>query len=177
MEREVLARYEHSSVGACAAQLQCYEALHYKFSMIQYNLYFETSRYDLCADMFRLLAAYELRRGMNFDESNFLFMVTAVLEKKPTAKTLKQLADAEVMRMVQAPLHHSGWEEDKRRGQQRVALRSCAGCGATEDSLRSFGKCEGCKQVVYCGRECQKRDWKAHKKACKAAASAPTRVI
>jgi hypothetical protein len=26
--------------------------------------------------------------------------------------------------------------------------------------------CEGCKVARYCGKECQKKDWKAHKKVC-----------
>jgi hypothetical protein len=29
--------------------------------------------------------------------------------------------------------------------------------------------CKRCKRVRYCGVECQKVDWKGHKKACKAA--------
>ncbi|GFH50162.1 hypothetical protein CTEN210_06638 [Chaetoceros tenuissimus] len=27
-------------------------------------------------------------------------------------------------------------------------------------------QCQGCKLVSYCGRECQRKDWKAHKKVC-----------
>merc|ERR1712129_222478 len=26
--------------------------------------------------------------------------------------------------------------------------------------------CSGCKAVRYCGKDCKKRDWKAHKKEC-----------
>ena len=35
----------------------------------------------------------------------------------------------------------------------------CSGPGKT--------KCGGCQQVRYCGKECQKKHWKAHKKDCK----------
>ena len=27
--------------------------------------------------------------------------------------------------------------------------------------------CQGCKNINYCSRECQKRDWKTHKLLCK----------
>lgn len=42
------------------------------------------------------------------------------------------------------------------------AARGCAACGATGSALQ----CGRCKAVHYCGRECQKRDWKNHKESC-----------
>ncbi|KAJ6520705.1 hypothetical protein DFH09DRAFT_1287438 [Mycena vulgaris] len=41
-----------------------------------------------------------------------------------------------------------------------------AGCGKEADS-----RCSGCQSARYCGAECQRRDWKTHKKVCK---STPT---
>jgi hypothetical protein len=38
----------------------------------------------------------------------------------------------------------------------------CAGAG--------IKKCTGCKQVQYCGQQCQLAHWQAHKADCKAAA-------
>ena len=44
--------------------------------------------------------------------------------------------------------------------------KRCETCYVAEEGLK---ECTGCRSVVYCSRECQKRDWKAHKRACKAA--------
>lgn len=41
---------------------------------------------------------------------------------------------------------------------------NCEVCGAKEANL-----CSGWKKIRYCSKACQKKDWKAHKGACKAA--------
>jgi len=41
-------------------------------------------------------------------------------------------------------------------------------CKKLESRDKEYKSCAGCKQVVYCGADCQKADWKAHKKVCKA---------
>jgi hypothetical protein len=40
---------------------------------------------------------------------------------------------------------------------------SCKGCGKI-----CSNKCTGCKQVYYCGKVCQRKDWKLHRPECKA---------
>ena len=40
----------------------------------------------------------------------------------------------------------------------------CAVCGASSGELLL---CSGCHGVRYCGRDCQKADWRAHKAACR----------
>ncbi|TFK17815.1 hypothetical protein FA15DRAFT_675760 [Coprinopsis marcescibilis] len=48
-------------------------------------------------------------------------------------------------------------------------LKTCsrAGCTVRETSVAQFKRCSACHLVSYCGIDCQKLDWKAHKKACK----------
>jgi len=46
---------------------------------------------------------------------------------------------------------------------KKVTLPECANCSTEDDTLR---KCGRCKLVVYCGTECQRQHWKAHKKDC-----------
>ena len=42
----------------------------------------------------------------------------------------------------------------------------CHCCGSSDDG--TFPRCSICKKVYYCSRECQKKDWNAHKPSCRA---------
>jgi hypothetical protein len=42
----------------------------------------------------------------------------------------------------------------------------CRGCLEEKES-KVLGSCASCGVVRYCGRECQKEDWKRHKENCK----------
>ena len=44
-------------------------------------------------------------------------------------------------------------------------VKYCSFCGNSNSKL---SKCSGCKTVHYCGRRCQKNDWKMHKLVCSA---------
>lgn len=41
----------------------------------------------------------------------------------------------------------------------------CANCGKSAKDVKLL-KCSNCQQVYYCGLECQKKNWKDHKKQC-----------
>jgi hypothetical protein len=46
----------------------------------------------------------------------------------------------------------------------------CNGCGNTKEELlegQSLKLCGRCKDVSYCGKECQTGDWQKHKMDCK----------
>ena len=45
----------------------------------------------------------------------------------------------------------------------KAAARACSACGAAGAPLT----CGGCRDARYCGAECQRRDWRAHKATCK----------
>ncbi|KAL1943668.1 hypothetical protein VTO73DRAFT_4113 [Trametes versicolor] len=48
-----------------------------------------------------------------------------------------------------------------------VALRRCYQCGNPEDEQLKLRKCAGCASVLYCSKECQKRNWMYHKPTCR----------
>ncbi len=46
-------------------------------------------------------------------------------------------------------------------------IRKCGFCPNVEKEYGDFKVCSRCKTVNYCCVECQKNDWKVHKKSCK----------
>lgn len=42
----------------------------------------------------------------------------------------------------------------------------CGTCRERETNPRTFKKCSGCMSIKYCGAECQRLDWRAHKLNC-----------
>jgi ankyrin repeat protein len=65
---------------------------------------------------------------------------------------------ADVSNMCGAPPEQTAYLEAK----THCSNPCCAGAG--------LKKCTGCKQVRYCGHQCQLAHWPAHKADCKAAA-------
>ena len=57
----------------------------------------------------------------------------------------------------------------KRADVAKHGLRDCAlpSCSKTEETVKEFAGCSGCRSVVYCCLEHQALDWRAHKKACR----------
>ncbi|KAF2119637.1 hypothetical protein BDV96DRAFT_486694 [Lophiotrema nucula] len=47
-----------------------------------------------------------------------------------------------------------------------TATRSCATCSKAGSEAPNLKICAKCKSTLYCSRECQKADWKSHKKVC-----------
>ncbi|PVH78760.1 hypothetical protein DL98DRAFT_516563 [Cadophora sp. DSE1049] len=43
---------------------------------------------------------------------------------------------------------------------------SCKVCQQTDDPDFPLKKCGKCNEVFYCSADCQKEDWKSHKKLC-----------
>jgi TPR repeat protein len=48
-----------------------------------------------------------------------------------------------------------------------IIAATCSNCAAKAPAGAPFAQCSGCKCAFYCGRECQRSAYKAHKPACK----------
>ncbi|KAJ7167308.1 hypothetical protein C8R43DRAFT_984815 [Mycena crocata] len=47
-----------------------------------------------------------------------------------------------------------------------VTYRACFSCHKSETKKHRFSRCGACHIPAYCSVECQKKDWKSHKKSC-----------
>jgi len=175
MQCEVMTRYRSHCRGGPIEQTRCCDKLVFMSNIIRYNLYFQTQRYDECMGICRDLLSFELRRNLTAHEQQWLFMVEVILKKKPTAKVLKSLTDTEIMKIVMAPLEHpkgvSPLAHEAAANRQRTILHPCSKCNRIEEAIDVFKKCQRCKAVYYCSKDCQKSDWKKHKKKCAAYAT------
>jgi ankyrin repeat protein len=52
-------------------------------------------------------------------------------------------------------------------GEGPAAAPACAKCSKREDASTKLNLCAGCRQLLYCGTQCQKAHWGAHKQECK----------
>ena len=52
------------------------------------------------------------------------------------------------------------------RGERKEG--ECATCGRGPAADKLFPACAKCRKARYCSQECQKVDWKTHKKTCAA---------
>ncbi|KAI9863669.1 MAG: hypothetical protein M1813_003692 [Trichoglossum hirsutum] len=57
-----------------------------------------------------------------------------------------------------------------------TAVPKCANCAKTESELSGINlkRCAKCLTTNYCSRECQKTDWKKHKRVCASTAASAT---
>ncbi|KAF8992050.1 hypothetical protein BDQ17DRAFT_1370030 [Cyathus striatus] len=72
---------------------------------------------------------------------------------------IKKLKDhAQQQRMI---------DRAKKYSERQMALENdlCAHC--TNKGNPTLKKCSGCRQIKYCSKECQKADWKRHKRECR----------
>lgn len=99
-----------------------------------------------------ILVAYRLKCAFSYiEECMGRISVPCILEAKDQAKV------------------HAAAENNHYKG--RNCTYSCEKCSRSDVPL---SKCQRCQDVYYCGRACQKADWKLHKSSCsKATKSQP----
>lgn len=83
---------------------------------------------------------------------------------QPGTREQDEAADESWSKMMDLLINNLGTPLPKRASQGRVI---CGGC-KKDSSWFSAGlkKCSRCNTESYCSRDCRKRNWKQHKKAC-----------
>jgi hypothetical protein len=81
------------------------------------------------------------------------------------------LAELRALRLAAPDPTPETLQASRERARYALAMSACRLCGeafAGEDLHTTRGRCGGCRRVRYCGAECQKSDWPAHKPQCRA---------
>ncbi len=66
--------------------------------------------------------------------------------------------------LMQLTMTQEKYQEMNSKHQQSVS--KCSYCNKQEDGNQPLKKCGACKNVFYCSRECQTKDWSQHKLHC-----------
>lgn len=164
MEEEVLERYQQICEHTLPEEMSCVEHLRYKYNIIRYNLCFQTKHYSQCVGLFRQLCAFE-HADFNFEQQRFLFLITGFLNRKPSARSLKRLRDADIVSIIKQASADPGCSSSL-AAQGKAVLKICSGCAMEEGARGDFKTCSKCRKVWYCSAECQKSHWKCHKREC-----------
>ncbi|GLB34081.1 hypothetical protein LshimejAT787_0109650 [Lyophyllum shimeji] len=102
----------------------------------------------------------------------------------PADNALAEIDDSESYRLFQGILHRSGgrlwksWNAFRTVVHDRMLLkddaeitgfiRSCERVDCTtKGKTRTFKRCTGCSIAYYCSKECQSKDWMAHRASCR----------
>jgi hypothetical protein len=84
-----------------------------------------------------------------------------VIDTRDTASTpMEQFQDGSIIHVVMFHRQNKGWIPTS------YGLRKCDNCNKLE-SQGKLKKCAGCDRTMYCNEECQRSDWRSHKKECK----------
>eukprot|EP00123_Amoebidium_parasiticum_P021715 comp72392_c0_seq1/m.48170 comp72392_c0_seq1/g.48170 ORF comp72392_c0_seq1/g.48170 comp72392_c0_seq1/m.48170 type:complete len:330 (-) comp72392_c0_seq1:613-1602(-) len=168
----------------------CHDELKYKYDAICMNCLIDQYRRSgeqggeespllkEAVSNLRVLIRHEIEYSYDFDKQNFavilsMLHMSSVGLHTPSLSLLNRTTDTQLMGSLLAAYQ---LEKEKgikdaptgtgQPGSHRVTLSVCAKCSKQEPFLGEYKTCSGCKKVYYCGRECQKADWRTHKASC-----------
>jgi len=82
---------------------------------------------------------------------------------------VEKLLLTSIVKLEQAEQAAKAEVKKEEERQLKRAARVCQLCG--KEAGKSWKKCSICRLGRYCSEECQRADWKKHKKSCKKAAA------
>ena len=94
------------------------------------------------------------------------FLRTMRLEDDPVAcrKYLADMAAGDIEKY--SPLEPKYRSMEETLNSPITPANQCGFCDGKPEAGKNLLRCSRCKVVRYCGRDCQSKDWKFHKKGC-----------
>lgn len=167
LNQKVLERYQAQTrlVPHNYQQVFSCESLTYKFHLIVVNAERQLGNKIPAVASFRGAVTFEIQQHYTYEQQNLGFMLSMVLADLEadymTMKYLNEVSDDKIWAILMQSQTYS-----KTPPSPDVLLRDCGLCNSTEKKRGDYQSCSRCKVVQYCSKECQKKDWKLHKRVC-----------
>jgi len=118
----------------------------------------------LHALLLRLAQAYsisleDLSNGSPFSAAQAVRLVASIDNAAAAAELQRQLGLVDRQALAVRRAHALA--------QRRCSYLGCCNMGGVSERSLHCGRCSACRTARYCGAECMKADWRAHKPACK----------
>lgn len=110
------------------------------------------------------LIVYETAEKPTHEPSHFVIECTGDFEM--TEEAARAAAPEIMARVVEFSARTTELVASTRDSLSKLRFSVCGTCRERETNPRTFKKCTGCMSVKYCGAECQRLDWRAHKLNC-----------
>jgi hypothetical protein len=62
--------------------------------------------------------------------------------------------------------HLNEYYQNRKESQEEEPTNACGMCGLLESEVTELKVCSRCKKVYYCSKECQKKNYRVHKRYC-----------
>ena len=144
-----------SEISECEHQV-------YDANKIVAEMYMNLDKFTETVPVFRDLCAYErkylvnvngtISPGLNPDQHYHLCILQMSLNALSDSVMIRVLKERKIMFL------------SPEKATTDSQLMKCGNCNKEEKALGEFKTCVRCKTVAYCGRDCQKADWKNHKR-------------
>ena len=156
-------------------QIACHKELLYKAARIAVNLYpsLNDSTFFV-GPYYRRVIQHEIDNGIDYENSEFGWMMPTFLGRQRTSYSLANTTDEELQLLAHKVALFAQSQNQEvllREITPEATLNKCAGCGVTEEFIGTLLVCSGCSSARYCAppRNCQRQHWKKHKESCKKA--------
>ena len=102
----------------------------------------------------------------NIDCNFFFFFIAALAMENPLLSSAEpgHMDESSSLEGRSVSSEHSAGFLDPFQGLASHMNQDCAFCHSKSGTLK---RCLGCKNVLYCGKTCQKEHWKKHKTECR----------